>query len=1413
MLPSLQFFSDMPAPLKAGLLLAGGATPLGVLLYLNPRIAIVVFAGLAVVGVLMALFWKILKFFKKRKSLPFEQGLKQNTSSIPQGVSAQQKIANLDDLRRKFEEGLDTFKAAGKTLYDFPWYMIVGEPGSGKTEAIRHCNIGFPPGLQDEYQGAGGTLNMNWWFTDHAVILDTAGRLMFEEVEPGQSSEWKEFLKLLRKSRRNCPVNGVFLAIPADSLIKDTADEIEKKANKIARQFDLIQRTLDVRFPVFVLITKSDLITGFRDFFENMQDPQLQHQIFGWSNPGSLDEPYSSGFIEQQMKTIQGRLYRRRLALMQQMAIDGGDYAEMRQVDALYSFPHSLKKLAPRMARYLELIFSVGNQWSCKPLFFRGIYFTSAMQEGSVLDEELAETLGVSVDSLPDGRVWKRDRAYFLRDLFIRKVFQEKGLVTRATNANRQHRQRRAVMLSAAIASMLVLIAFTWVAYRQFRGSVGDLEAYINELRKPASLENLTVITGRRTGEYEYKGHMTSPFAGEAKSEIHFHLAQAIQKSDPQRYPLVRAFLSRAIDRDRLETAQRIVYQDTVLIPFIRAVAGELPTWREGDAYQQALRQLLLIRTGQVEKLVVAAESPPSREETGDMPRLLDPLVEYLCALHPDSVQAEDQNNWKQYLENREVLHYPLDEEGVKAFVERMGYDEANPFWAEVDTAIQAGVDNFLRRLRDGVPSDDQGLHQALDRLMDLFHQYESVENQLLVSSEWSHWQSSWGTLNGLKETIQGTLQQNEILASCDRLGDLYVQVIRRQEAQIGRIDFLLEAFPNHSTVERSSSSRASRAGLPDPAAVSEELEPAKALHDSSSKKTASECLDYAALYDQLAAQKAALLQELKARQTEVAAQLQKIDAAFWEKIQESRKYEVRYGAYKAVHDFATEALSNGTRIPPDYRQVVEHINERDAAARPDYQPACVNCILEAVIKVIPDNTERLTAWISNHAENQRKTGREFNDLIVSRLADHFARIENDVASNPHLLPRFEARKQAWVDYLKAYGRYWSETYIIEETSRRVKLSALGIDRWGDLKKILSDPGVRKRVEQAYTGIQEEAANALVIVNAAGGQRAGDVMPVVDRWAELASSGKLSHEIGAQIADEIQQKAAVWLGQYCVYAGGSENPLEALFRAAFAAEALRLLAEDIGVNVQTARQEIDRLSQFFPFSRSAPDDASLDQLKALRNAVGNLLPRQNDETVEVVIFDGSGVLPDAMQEAFRMQQVQINKILAQLRGVDLPEPEALRYGHIQKILDCLPADGRPGRCKISVVPSDPRYYDDKDNYRGSNFKWRSFRINDSNVGESSPGNPSAHEAAFPGDALNIQVCEYTDYGGMKTDFSSSGRWAIFRMILDDNHRYRFEHAGQDTLVYLDYDLGEGDHLYLQVLFAGKELPDPMDWPK
>ena len=416
-------------------------------------LAILVLLILLVGGYLLWQSWK-----RKKEQSRFASAVEQQSAAAPQGISDPNKRAKLDDLRKRFQEGIGVYESRGKDLYKLPWYVFIGESGSGKTEAIRHSNVGFPPGMQDEFQGAGGTVNMHWWFTNHAVLLDTAGRMMFEEVKSGDSSEWREFLRLLRKTRPHCPINGLFLVFPVDSLIKDSADKIAQKAGRIAQQLDVIQRSLDIRFPVYVLVTKCDLMTGFREFFDGVEDPQLQHQMMGWSNPDPLDSPFRPDLVDQYLVQVADRLRRRRLGLVRDpVPAEGPSVRRTDELDAMFALPQSLLLIAPRLRRYLETIF-VAGEWSAKPVFLRGIYFTSSMREGSDLDEALAQALGIPITDLPGGRVWDKDRAFFLRDLFVEKAFRERGLVTRATNTRRMLRNRQVALFGCGVGALCLLL-------------------------------------------------------------------------------------------------------------------------------------------------------------------------------------------------------------------------------------------------------------------------------------------------------------------------------------------------------------------------------------------------------------------------------------------------------------------------------------------------------------------------------------------------------------------------------------------------------------------------------------------------------------------------------------------------------------------------------------------------------------------------------------------------------------------------------------------------------------------------------------------------------------------------------------------------------------------------------------------
>jgi len=616
----------MPMPMRLGLLFLAGGGSLSMLMFVLwrflGRAMWVVMVGIVFVVLLVIVFRLLVKRIRRRRAAPMEQDIVAQSAAAPQGVSAASRRAALDDLRRNFEEGVAKFRAAGKDLYSVPWYVIVGEPGSGKTEAVRHSCIGFPPGLHDPLQGAGGTINMNWWFTTQGVILDTAGRLMFEEVPPGTTSEWQEFLRLLKTYRYNCPINGLLLVIPADTLITDTANEIKRKANRIAEQLHQIQRVLEVRFPVFVIITKCDLLNGFREFFEDVADPDLQQQMLGWSNPAPLDEPFDPEKVSDHLEAVCDRLRRRRLALLiDPVHTENPDGRRLDQVDALYALPQSIARLAPRLRHYLDHVFA-GGEWTGKPLFLRGIYFTSSMREGHPLDEELAEALGVPVTSIPEAKEWDREKSYFLRDMFIEKVFKERGLVTRAAHAGRLRRRRKAAVLAAGFASVVALAVFTWFGAVSLRRSIGIHRDYWvaaaqdnNWKRSPEEdVEYWRPIVApdfKGSSDYIYAGE--TPIAvGQSKVPLaDFHRRLVELSARPIRIPWVflLARIGASIAGNRQE-ALRVVVERGVLRPLLDAARRKLllpddPEERKAalanplphESFSDALAQLILLES------------------------------------------------------------------------------------------------------------------------------------------------------------------------------------------------------------------------------------------------------------------------------------------------------------------------------------------------------------------------------------------------------------------------------------------------------------------------------------------------------------------------------------------------------------------------------------------------------------------------------------------------------------------------------------------------------------------------------------------------------------------------------------------------------------------------------------------------
>jgi hypothetical protein len=423
--------------------------------------------ALAIVG-LVLLFNLLVKARERRKGSAFEGELRKDAQ---RGASKEEVKQALGDLSAKWAEAVAQLKQSGLDIYSLPWYLLIGEPQSGKSTTLKNSGLEFPVGA-DALSGAGGTRNCDWWFANEAVILDTAGRFTFQEENAPDQAEWGSFLKLLRRYRKFCPINGVLVVIPSTSLLEDTPEEQERKAVNIRQKLLHIQRVLEIRFPVFILVTKADRILGFSEFFLKL-DPVDQQQLVGWSNPEGTSKPFQVDALDGIYDEITTRLYKLRLKFL-------GDEENPSQADKLYVFPEEFRALKAPLQHYFKSIF-LSTRFD-EPFAFRGFYFSSGVQQGRPIAQatrDLLDTTGGAGAGILENleSIFKKSRAFFIRHFYEKKVFPEQGLISRTAAA--EVRQRKVLWLVRGL-GVLVLLLFLGGMVPAWR----SLQGVLNPIRK-----------------------------------------------------------------------------------------------------------------------------------------------------------------------------------------------------------------------------------------------------------------------------------------------------------------------------------------------------------------------------------------------------------------------------------------------------------------------------------------------------------------------------------------------------------------------------------------------------------------------------------------------------------------------------------------------------------------------------------------------------------------------------------------------------------------------------------------------------------------------------------------------------------------------------------------------------------------
>lgn len=453
-----------------------------------------------VVLLVLALLWGAINISSQKKSQ------KNNDHAVKTLLDGEEEnntdLASkkeIDTLRSRIVQALEVLNSSslvrGKSVYQLPWYILIGPPGTGKTTALNNSGLEFPLKDQlgnDPLAGIGGTRHCDWWFTNKAVLIDTAGRYTTQDSNSEQDSKaWLGFLGLLKKYRTRRPINGAIVTVSLASLLTQTKTERNLHARAIKHRIQELQNQLGMHFPVYVILTKADLVAGFSEYFADLNQEQRE-QVWGMTFPVKAEDP------ERGVVALFNREFHHMLrCLVERMNNRMQNVRGIEQRTLVYEFPKQLRSLQAAADDFLKEVFTP-NSFEEAPML-RGVFIASATQEGLPIDRVMAENSGgMGLSQVPLKQPGSDTKGYFIKRLFEEVIFPEQYLGTNNRSHQKQNRWLRRSVLACCLILMSAASAVWFNSYRWNQSLITQATVAVDEYQQfvsPGLSEETDVVT------------------------------------------------------------------------------------------------------------------------------------------------------------------------------------------------------------------------------------------------------------------------------------------------------------------------------------------------------------------------------------------------------------------------------------------------------------------------------------------------------------------------------------------------------------------------------------------------------------------------------------------------------------------------------------------------------------------------------------------------------------------------------------------------------------------------------------------------------------------------------------------------------------------------------------------------------
>ncbi|MGI6853539.1 type VI secretion system membrane subunit TssM [Mesorhizobium sp. 1B3] len=435
---------------------------------------------------LLALSWGIGGVLMRARRSSDEQALlaalrrreeEKDVAADREAQSVEQRFQQFRAAARDVRRFLGRSRRPGSGAAAMPWYIVLGATGTGKSTLCRSVR---PSVVNDNDTNADDTATAQFHLLDEAVLVELDGAFLQQE-EGWPRQLWPRILDQLRGFRPRQPLNGVVLTIGVDDLLQAQPEALIDLAVAARRRMEEIGTRLRTRAPLYIVVTKLDLLLGFEEFFESLpaeeREAALGFPLAALDRPpaDSAGSAFSAGFADL-LQPICGQLTMR--------LHEEPDELRRRRINEL---PSQFALLKPKLLPLVQQLTSTGR-FAVPPLV-RGLFFVSASQTNDFVDIS-ASALGQDFAYGGEGlraapqSIAIRSRPYFVAGLLQKVMLPERGLAG-LTRPGRVIMQMRDIGANVALAMAAVFfITVWWLAFSEGRAYVGRLDQGTSEARQ-----------------------------------------------------------------------------------------------------------------------------------------------------------------------------------------------------------------------------------------------------------------------------------------------------------------------------------------------------------------------------------------------------------------------------------------------------------------------------------------------------------------------------------------------------------------------------------------------------------------------------------------------------------------------------------------------------------------------------------------------------------------------------------------------------------------------------------------------------------------------------------------------------------------------------------------------------------------